>query len=67
MNEPDYFDMAFEDRISGSGMYPDPTDEGYDPGFDDDEYPSFGCEMCKDEDCPGTCNDRDEGESEAEK
>lgn len=35
--EPDLFDMEFEDRISGSGMYPDPTDEGVEDPFWDDE------------------------------
>jgi len=42
--EPDLFDIEFEDRISGSGMYPDPTDEGVEDPFwneeeeDEDEY-----------------------------
>lgn len=36
--EPDLFDIEFEDRISGSGMYPDPTDEGVeDPFWYEDE------------------------------
>jgi len=35
--EPDLFDMEFEDRISGSGMYPDPTDEGVEDPFWNEE------------------------------
>ena len=35
--EPDLFDMDFEDRISGSGMYPDPTEEGVEDPFWNEE------------------------------